>query len=359
MDRAMFLADVPPYALDPAAKERFLVPRLAELTEHHRSGCDLYRAFTEQWARPPVPASVADIPYLPVTAFKEFELRSSSGPALAVRSSATSGVSSQIFVDKETRKRQHLSASRIISDFAGAERRPYIVFDLEATVRGTDAMGARGAAILSVGHLASEFFFVMREVDGRLEPDPAALDRAVAQIGDRPFVAYGFTYLLYQAHEWLERSGWRRQAHPDSVFLHSGGWKRLEASAVDKPTFNRRVGRVWGLEPGRVIDFYGLVEQVGVPYPDCAAGFKHVPYWADIIIRRTDTLEPAQVGEVGLIQLVNCLPLSSPNHSVLTEDLGALVTVDGCACGRRGKAFVFKGRAPAAEIRGCSDAARQ
>ena len=33
MDGAMFLADVPPYALDPAAKERFLVQRLAELTD--------------------------------------------------------------------------------------------------------------------------------------------------------------------------------------------------------------------------------------------------------------------------------------------------------------------------------------
>ncbi len=108
----------------------------------------------------------------------------------------------------------------------------------------------------------------------------------------------------------------------------------------------------------RVVDFYGLVEQVGVLYPDCAAGHKHVPYWADIVIRRADSLDPAGVGETGLIQLVNCLPLSAPNHSVLTEDLGELVTADGCACGRRGKAFVFKGRAPAAEVRGCSDVIR-
>ncbi len=92
-----------------------------------------------------------------------------------------------------------------------------------------------------------------------------------------------------------------------------------------------------------------------MPYPDCRAGNKHVPYWADVIIRRADTLEPAGVGEVGLIQLLNCLPLGAPNHSVLTEDLGELVLEDGCACGRRGRAFVFRGRAPRAEVRGCSD----
>jgi hypothetical protein len=42
---------------------------------------------------------------------------------------------------------------------------------------------------------------------------------------------------------------------------------------------------------------------------------------------------------------------------VLTEDMGEIVVTDGCACGRRGKAFVFRGRAPRAEVRGCSDVA--
>jgi hypothetical protein len=359
MDAAVFLADVGPYQLEPSAKQTFLVDRLTQLTAHHRRECGPYRAFTDEWPRAVSPATVEDLPFLPVTAFKEFDLRSTTGPGLAVRSSATSGVSSQIFVDKETRKRQHLSASRILGDFAGSDRRPYIVFDVESTVRGTDAMSARGAAILSVGHLASEFLFVMRSVEGALEPDVEALERAAAHVGDRPFIAYGFTYLLFQAHEWLRRAGWRRPAHPQSLFLHSGGWKRLEALAVDKPTFNAEVADVWKVAPDRVVDFYGLVEQVGVLYPDCAAGSKHVPYWADVVIRRADTLEPAALGEVGLIQLMNCLPLSAPNHSVLTEDLGALVTMDGCACGRRGKAFTFKGRAPAAEIRGCSDVVRQ
>jgi hypothetical protein len=302
---------------------------------------------------------VDDFPFLPVSVFKEYDLRSTDEPGMSVSSSSTTGTgASRIFVDKATRKRQNLSASRLLADFVGDRQRPYIVFDTESTVRGTSAMSARGAAIMSLAHLASEFLFVMRQEGEELVIDEMALQRALERVGDRPFLAYGFTYLLFQAHQELARRGFRHTAHPESVFLHSGGWKRLAAIAVDKPAFNAAVAQPWGLAPGAVIDFYGLVEQVGVVYPDCTAGLKHVPYWADVVMRRPDALAPARPGEAGLIQLVNCLPLSAPNHSVLTEDLGELRLEDGCPCGRRGRAFVFLGRAPKAELRGCSDVAR-
>ena len=132
----------------------------------------------------------------------------------------------------------------------------------------------------------------------------------------------------------------------------------MTALAVGKPEFNAGVARVWKLAPDHVVDFYGAVEQVGVPYPDCSEGLKHVPYWADVIIRRGDSLISAPPGETGLLQLMNCLPLSAPNHSVLTEDMGRIVVDDGCRCGRRGKAFEFMGRAPRSEVRGCSDVPR-
>ena len=189
--------------------------------------------------------------------------------------------------------------------------------------------------------------------------DLDALERAIRAIDGKPFVAYGFTYILYQAHcEILDSGVTLPPAHGESVVLHSGGWKRLTSIAVDKRTMNETVSGVWGLDPSQVIDFYGTIEQVGVPYPDCENGYKHAPYWADVIIRRADTLEVAPVGETGLIQLISALPLSAPNQSVLTEDLGTIVLEDGCSCGRRGKAFVFQGRAPKAETRGCSDVGR-
>ena len=357
----MFLEGQAPFSLAPDAKEQYLSAQLAELLQHHRTACPEYGRFVADWDGHHVAGRTMTerYPFVPVTVFKEYDLRSVNEPGMSVRSSSTTGTeAAKIFVDGKTRKRQASSANRILSDFIGSTKRPYLVFDVERTVRGLESMSARGAAIMSLAHLASQFYFVAREsAAGDLELDRAALDRALQQIGEQPFIGYGFTYLLYRMHVELGRGA--AAAHPESVLLHSGGWKRMTALAVDKSAFNRTVSEAWGLSPARVVDFYGAVEQVGVPYPDCAEGLKHVPYWADVIVRRSDTLQPAAPGERGLMQLLSCVPLSAPNHSVLTEDLGEVVMADGCRCGRRGKAFIFHGRAPRAEVRGCSDVARR
>jgi hypothetical protein len=358
----MFLEGFAPYGLSPDEKTKFLAGQLQDLLEHHKTRCPPYSNIVEDWERHRKGEDVTpeDYPYVPVTAFKEYDLRSTTAHVMSLKSSATtSGQASKIFVDRTTRKRQAISANKVMADFIGGSKRPYLVFDLETTVRGTESLSARGAAILSLAHLASEFYFVVREDEGQLCLDFDALQRAIESVREQPFIAYGFTYILYQAHQDLvARDFSHPRVHPESVLLHSGGWKRLTTLAVDKASFNHTVAGVWGLRSQQVIDFYGAVEQIGVPYPDCPEGLKHVPYWAEIVIRRNDTLEPAALGEPGLIQLINCLPLSAPNHSVLTEDLGELVLHDGCKCGRHGKAFVFKGRAPRSELRGCSDVTR-
>ncbi len=356
----LFLKGVTPYGLAPDAKRRHLTACLRQLLDHHYGSCPGYAALVDDWTRHDEGAcdSVETYPFLPVTVFKEFSLRSTRDKGITVESSSTTtGTASRIFVDRATKKRQAISASRVMSDFIGGDQRPFIVFDVEQTVRGTSSLSARGAAILSLAHHANGFYFVARQQNGALELDEVALSQALSAIGSRPFIAYGFTYVLYQLHqEILQRGLPQSTAHPDSVLLHSGGWKRLSDQAVDKAAFNHAVAELWGLPPTRVIDFYGSVEQVGVPYPDCPEGVKHAPYWADVIIRRPDTLAPARQGETGLIQLISGLPLSAPNHSVLTEDLGRLERDDGCPCGRRGKVFSFQGRAPKSEVRGCSDA---
>lgn len=356
-----FVPGVRPYAMSAEDKARFLEERLTALREYHRQRCEGYAALVEDAERT-APAGTPFIeryPFLPVSLFKEYELRSRNDDVSVVQSSATTSANaSKIFVDKESRRRQARSANAILSDFIGEERRPYLVFDTEATVRSSNGFSARGAAILAVAHLATEFHFVMRQTADRLELDRNALAAALDKIAGRPFIAYGFTYILYQAHVALADFA-PAPAHPGSVLLHSGGWKRLQDLAVDKSTFNRTVAGVWGLPPDRVIDFYGMVEQVGLAYPDCPEGVKHVPYWAEVLIRRADTLDTAEPGEPGLIQLISTLPLASPNHSVLTEDIGRIERLDGCPCGRRGTAFVFQGRAPKSELRGCSDVVRR
>lgn len=357
----LFVSDVGPFSMDAKSKTKYLRAQLQELLRYHRERCDGYATITESWFRdrPNDGEQLADYPYIPVSLFKEYDLRSSEEQLAVVQSSSTtSNSAAKIYIDKESRKRQARSANMILSDFVGAERRPYIVFDLESTVRGNSGFSARGAAILALAHLASDFYFVMREGTDGIELDQVALEEAMLKIGSRPFIAYGFTYMLYQAHLALAETR-LPSAHPDSVFMHSGGWKKLVDIAVDKSTFNSIVASPWGISPERIIDFYGMVEQIGLAYPDCPAGVKHVPYWAEVIMRRADTLAPADPGESGLIQLISALPLAAPNHSVLAEDLGSIVRHDGCPCGRSGTAFVFEGRAPKSEVRGCSDVVRR
>lgn len=61
----------------------------------------------------------------------------------------------------------------------------------------------------------------------------------------------------------------------------------------------------------------------------------------------------------GIIQVLSPLATSYPGHSILTEDMGLILGIDDCPCGRKGKYFRIEGRIPKAEIRGCSDVREQ
>jgi phenylacetate-coenzyme A ligase PaaK-like adenylate-forming protein len=137
--------------------------------------------------------------------------------------------------------------------------------------------------------------------------------------------------------------------------LHSGGWKRLQDQAVEKSQFNDTLAQVFGCSADRVIDFYGLVESVGVIYPDCSQGNKHAPVFGEVIVRDPLTLEPVVAGERGIVQVCSVLPTSFPGNLLLTEDLAQVIAYDGCPCGRRGISFRFAGRIPRAELRGCGN----
>ncbi len=142
---------------------------------------------------------------------------------------------------------------------------------------------------------------------------------------------------------------------PNIRILHSGGWKRLQDQAVEKTVFNEQLARLFGCSPDRIIDFYGMVESVGVIFPDCPEGNKHGPVFGDVIVRNPLTLEPVAAGEHGIVQVCSVLPTSFPGNLLLTEDMAKVIAYDGCPCGRRGISFRFAGRIPKAELRGCGN----
>ena len=170
----------------------------------------------------------------------------------------------------------------IAQDFIGEHRRPYLVADVPGSVAQGPEMGARGAAIQGLMPFASQLTYCMNpDGDGSLVLDRDKLLEFARAHRDSPVLVYGFTYILWQhlVKPLLAES--ISLEMPNVHVLHSGGWKRLQDEAVDKASFNRGVAQVFACAPGRVIDFYGMVENVGVIYPDCAEGNKHVPAFAE------------------------------------------------------------------------------
>lgn len=320
-----------------------------------------FRNYVNHWPTDFRTASrIADLPYLPVGVFKVNLPLALTGPNEVKRtltSSATTGqVPSRIVLDAATAKRMTKSVTAIIRDFIGPARRPYLVIDIPENMTAQSELGARGAAIQSLGSFATEVVCCLRRSpEGDSSLDLEKLLDCAAKWKQTDVLVYGFTYVIWtHLVQPLQRQGVTLGMSNVHV-LHSGGWKRLEQQAVTKDVFIHDVASVFGCSQDRVIDYYGLVENVGVIYPDCNHGNKHVPAFAEVIVRDPQTLSPVEAGEQGLIQVCSALPTSFPGFLVLTEDMAEIIDYDECPCGRSGMSFRFAGRAPKAEPRGCGN----
>lgn len=131
-----------------------------------------------------------------------------------------------------------------------------------------------------------------------------------------------------------------------------GGWKTYQGKAVSKPEFRQNVSRILGIEPGDIKDGYAFCE-TDIIFNECKEHNMHIMPWGDVIVRDFDTLEPVEVGERGLINVINPMAYSFAGVSILQDDVVRVVAEDGCPCGRRGKYIEVFGRAQGAEGRGC------
>jgi hypothetical protein len=352
----------PQYALAQAEKDRLLIGILRKRCEEMAARCPAYGRFLEKLGPPPADwRCVADVPPVPVSMFKHF-LLSAVPPEEIVRelhSSSTTGQRpSRIAIDKTTAFRQTRALASILKEHLGGQRRPYLVLDAAESAAAGDTLTARGAAIRGVGNFASQTVYALRKMpDGDLEPDWPAIEEFFANSASagQPILLFGFTFMVWTRFVALAESRGLKFAASGAKLLHSGGWKKLTAQAVSKEEFTRRTADVLGCRPESILDFYGMIEQVGTVFVDCESGNKHAPAFADVVIRRPLTLKPVEVGESGILEVVSTLPTSYPGQAIVTEDQGILLGVDDCPCGRKGNYFRFTKRIEQAEARGCGD----
>ena len=350
-----------PFALTPAEHQARLLPVLQNELSYAAERSASLRRYLQAW---PVDyraaANIADLPYLPVGTFKASPPLALVDPKNVVRtlaSSATTGQTpSRVVLDTVTSRRMVRGVAAIASDFIGARRRPYLVIDASETLAAGGDFGARAAAIQGLRPFATEVVCCLKaDATGALQIDEPRLLEFAAKWRAVEVLAYGFTYVLWQHFVGPLRARRITLDMPNVRVLHSGGWKRLQERAVTRAAFTAGVAQVFGCGTDRVLDFYGMVENVGVIYPDCEYGHKHVPAFAAVIVRDPLTLRPVEEGQQGLVQVCSILPTSFPGFLVLTDDIAEVISYDGCACGRRGISFRFVKRVPQSEIRGCGN----
>lgn len=345
-----------PYALPRDAKRAYLDRELRSLTEWHRAHCPAYARILDRVhleTHGEAAGSLEGLPFLPVSLFKAVDLASvpSSEIVKVLTSSGTSGQApSRVALDQHTASLQSKALSSIMKAEIGSARIPMAFVDHPSVVKNRAEFSARGAGLLGFSTFGRDHVYLLDET---MQPSWEALSAFEERFGQAPVLFFGFTFMVWRHLVEEARRAGRRFSFPAGVLLHGGGWKKLEQEKVSGADFKAALAEVLGIE--RVVNYYGMVEQAGSIFVECSAGHLHTPAFAEVLARSARDLSPLPFGEEGLLQVLSVIPRSYPGHSLLTEDLGAVLGEDDCPTGRLGRYFRVSGRAPQAELRGCSD----
>lgn len=351
------ILSIPPYALGEKEKNGLLTERLVELTKLHQEKCPEYRRMLEAIDFDVENVkSYKELPFLPVRLFKEMDLKSvpQGDVVKTMTSSGTTGQAvSKIYLDRTTSSNQQKTMVKIVSEFTGSSRMPMIIIDCPSVVKNRAMFSARGAGILGFSIFGAKKIYALND---DMQLDVEGLKDFLDKYGDQKILLFGFTFMIWQ-HFYKELVRLQEEGVTfdlsNGILIHGGGWKKLISEAVSHDEFHKRMQEVCGLYD--IHDYYGMVEQTGCIYMECECGHLHASNFSDVIIRRAIDFSEADIGEDGIIQVMSTIPESYPGHSLLTEDEGAVLGIDDCPCGRKGKYFRINGRLKNAEIRGCSD----
>lgn len=357
------ILELPAYGLSRDEKSALYARLLFECTMYHSAHCPEYRQFLRVIGFTPADhpqiRRKQEIPFLPVSVFKELDLKSIPEEKIfkEVTSSGTSGQRpSRIFLDARTSAVQQRVLARIVAEDIGEQRIPCLLLDTKSVLHERERFSARAAGILGFSMFASNTCCALNEnMQLNLKEIQAFIEKNRRRKAEKKtvFLLYGFTYIVWQFFiRALEEAGIRLNLE-GSILIHGGGWKKLSGQAVSSGEFAARVRAVTGIT--KVRSYYGMAEQTGSICMECECGHLHTSTWSDIRVRRERDYSICAVGEPGVLQVLSPIAMSYPGHSLLTEDRAVLLGEDNCPCGRKGKYFHVLGRLPGAETRGCSD----
>ena len=308
--------------------------------------------------------SIENVPPLPVQMFKYFNLATCPKDQIVKilkSSGTTSDVSSKVPLNKNTTINQIKALKSILSDYLGKKRRLFLVIDHEGINDPRLELSARTAGVRGLSIYAKKIEYLLKEEDGKLLLNLPVINRLLEDYDDEEVYVFGFTYIIWSTFykQIMERDIRFKFKFKDVKIFHSGGWKKLKEEQVTKDVFSKEIANVFNTDKSSVYDFYGMAEQTGIIFVDCEYGNKHVPNFSQVIVRDIQTLQPCDINEPGLIEVMSILSDSYYCQAILTEDIGYIVGIDDCPCGRKGRYFRFKSRLEKVELRGCGDTFRE
>jgi hypothetical protein len=339
--------------------------RLAEaLFRLHRDAVPIYGEFCDQRKINAI-EDWREIPALPTTAFKEYEVTSlppserthvfhSSGTTQDRPSRHFHNAESLAIYEESLRpwfRRHFLNPQSAIAPRAAP---PTVVpFCNPQLIILTPPPAAAPHS-----SLAYMFDTVRAEFDGaiftgRVDGDGAwALDLEQtmtallgAQSGGRPVALLGTAFSFVYILDHCRATKTRLRLAAGSRALETGGYKG-RGRAVSKLELRQMITRWLGIPESHILAEYGMSELSSQAYdrvlPEVVGGFRFPP-WARAQIISPETGREAKEGETGMVRVVDLANVRSA-LAVQTEDLAV----------RRGEGFDLTGRAARAAARGCS-----
>lgn len=274
-DKVDELLSFAPYDYSDEQQSAFMEALREELTYHYENN-EMFRQFCARKGFNPTSeiTNLSDIPPVAVSVYKELGGMLNSVPkedvSFALQSSATSGRPSTIMVDKITSKRQAKAMIKVVGEFIGKDRKPFLIMDIDPTSANRYLLGARFAAVTGYLKFANKVgYFLNTDEKGLSYFDVEAMKEFLGELeSNQPVVLFGFTYILYQnVLKAIEEADIDIKLPEGSKIIHIGGWKKLESEKISKELFNNRISKIFGVSPEDVIDIYGFTEQMGLNYP--------------------------------------------------------------------------------------------
>jgi hypothetical protein len=328
----------------PAEFERLALEAFAYQFEH----LPAYRAMCERAGKTPAAvASWRDVPMIPAAAFASVEL-ATAPPRETFRSSGTLG---------EARSVHRHPFPELYRAAIDASFPPFCLprgdrpgqLPAMLSLVPPRALVADSSLGFMVEHLLAKFggpgsgyAFAERGVEG---PKARSWFGARQREG-RPVMLLGTSFAIADLLDFIGRIDLKFRLPAGSVVFETGGFKG-RARELSRAELHQRLQDLLFVGAESIVGEYGMTELTSQCYTATLAGGDPeifiAPHWMRVRVLDPVTLAEHPAGATGLLAFFDLANVGSALH-LLTEDLGSL----------DGPGFRLAGRAPEADLRGCS-----